>query len=148
MFGNNDAPIGRKDSMSKNVFWICLSDSRLAAVLIGFIPTCKHGEDAHICRQKPCFHSEFMCQFLLSATSGLQSKRKCLHWGKKKEKKAINHHRSKMLILVFLCYCRAASFHLSQEFVLFDSRVVFWDGRQASFFTVQSKKQMFLSNPG
>lgn len=88
MFGNNDAPIGRKDSMSKNVFWICLSDSRLAAVLIGFIPTCKHGEDAHICRQKPCFHSEFMCQFLLSATSGLQSKRKCLHWGKKKEKKS------------------------------------------------------------
>lgn len=85
MFGNNDAPIGRKDSMSRNVFWLCLSDSRLAAVLIGFIPACTHGEDAHICSQKPCFHSDFICQFLLSATSGLQSKRKCLHWEIKKK---------------------------------------------------------------
>lgn len=85
MFGNSDAPIGRKDSMSRNVFWLCLSDSRLAAVLIGFIPTCKRGEDAHICRQKPCFPSDFICQFL-SATSGLQSKRKCLHWKIKKNK--------------------------------------------------------------
>lgn len=50
--------------------------------------TCMHtwrGCTHTVCSQKPCFHSDFICQFLLSATSGLQSKRKCLHWEIKKK---------------------------------------------------------------
>lgn len=34
--------------MSRNEFSLCLSDSRFAAVLIGLIPTCAHGEGARI----------------------------------------------------------------------------------------------------
>lgn len=72
--------------MSRNVFWICLSDSRLAAVLIGFVPTCNSGEDAHICRQKPCFHCDLRANSwrLLSLGS---SQRESAFTGKLQKKK-------------------------------------------------------------
>ena len=36
VFGNNDTPIGRNDSTCRNVFSLCLNDSRHAALPIGF----------------------------------------------------------------------------------------------------------------
>lgn len=52
-----------------------------------------------------------------------------------------------MLIMIFLCYCRGASFRFRQELMLFDSQEAFWDGRQVSFFTVQSTKTTVIVWP-
>lgn len=42
VFGNNDTPIGRNDSTCRNVFSLCLNDSRHAALPIGFTLVCRH----------------------------------------------------------------------------------------------------------
>lgn len=47
VFGNNDTPIGRNDSTCRNVFSLCLNDSRHAALPIGF--TRVHGQPACMC---------------------------------------------------------------------------------------------------
>lgn len=53
-FGNNDTPIGRNDSTCRNVFSLCLNDSRHAAFPLSALDGCTG--HSHACTHTPITH--------------------------------------------------------------------------------------------
>lgn len=74
VFGNNDSPIGRNDSTCRNVFSLCLNDSRHAALPIGFVRvhrqqacTCMH-ERTHSHPLHPWSHAWYLNISVIGST--------------------------------------------------------------------------------